>query len=248
MMSFIFRLNPGILWIFELESMKLKSESFRLWSFKNHLKWYQTRINFLRSDRKFKLLRGRLGRWTSLDKLLTKTKKGTRKFYIFWYQWRHRGLKGKYGFEWKTDQNLELREFKLRGLRQNQISTLISTYQIDRNNKVNTISDFENETPTHMDFAHENSKFEQKFQNRIPREFYPNLDILSTSVVHWISSIFFELAKSLTQKIKPVLNPEIQPIHTINQIKFHLISKHINIKIFWCVFIFSKNILFRILT
>ena len=43
-------------------------------------------------------------------------------------------------------------------------------YQIDHGDEVDTIDDFENETPTHMSATHAISKIEQKSQNRIPRE------------------------------------------------------------------------------
>ena len=58
----------------------------------------------------------------------------------------------------------------MRGLRRNQISTPYFIYQIGHRNEVNTISEFENETPTHISPTHAISKIEQKSQNRIPRE------------------------------------------------------------------------------
>ena len=70
----------------------------------------------------------------------------------------------------KLTKNRKLRGLKLRGLRRNQISTPYSIYQIDQRNEVNTISDFENETPAHISPTHAISKIEQKSQNQIPRE------------------------------------------------------------------------------
>ena len=66
-------------------------------------------------------------------------------------------------------QNRKLRGLKLRGLRRNQISTPYFKNQIDHRYEVNTISDLENETPTHMSATHAISKIEPKSQNRIPR-------------------------------------------------------------------------------
>ena len=59
------RLNSGIFCDFGAELTKLESEKLRLWSIKNHLKWYKTRTNYQgRENRKFilRFLRGRLGR------------------------------------------------------------------------------------------------------------------------------------------------------------------------------------------
>ena len=52
----------------------------------------------------------------------------------------------------------------MRGLRRNQISTTNFIYENDKRNKINIAGDFENETPTHIDVAHANSKIEQNFQ------------------------------------------------------------------------------------
>ena len=41
---------------------------------------------------------------------------------------------------------------------------------IEQRNKIDNIGDFDNKTPTHMNGAHVNSKFEQKCQNGIPEE------------------------------------------------------------------------------
>ena len=77
-----------------------------------------------------------------------------------------------------------LRGFKLRGLRQNQISTANFIYENDQLLKINTLGDFEIETPTHMSTTHAIKKPEQKFQNRIPRELDQNFDIPGISMIH----------------------------------------------------------------
>ena len=69
-----------------------------------------------------------------------------------------RGSTGKNDFEWKTDQKLKLRGLKVRGLRQNEISTPYIIYENDRRNKFNTTGDFSNKTTTHSDAAHAISK------------------------------------------------------------------------------------------
>ena len=56
--------------------------------------------NQFRGNSIFWLLRGRLSRWASPNKLLTYIKRCAIKF---WYQCQHRGRQEKYGFEWKTD-------------------------------------------------------------------------------------------------------------------------------------------------
>ena len=61
----------------------------------------------------FKLLRGRLGKGASCGKLFTYIKRCARKFHIFWYQSRRGGRWCKYGFEWKTDQNLKITGVKI---------------------------------------------------------------------------------------------------------------------------------------
>ena len=62
----------------------------------------------------------------------------------------------------------------MRRLRQNQMSTPYFIYKIDHRNEFNTITDFENETPTHVSATHEISKIEHKSQNRISGELSRN--------------------------------------------------------------------------
>ena len=57
-------------------------------------------------------------------------------------------------------------------------------YQIGRNNKVNTISDFETETPTHTSATHTISKIEPKSQNRIPGELNQKFGIPRISILN----------------------------------------------------------------
>ena len=63
----------------------------------------------------------------------------------------------------KLTRKWNLRRLKLRGLRPNQISTPDFIYQNDPRNKINTLSVFENQTPTHMGAAYAISKIEHKF-------------------------------------------------------------------------------------
>ena len=84
----------------------------------------------------------------------------------------------------KLTKNRELRGLELRGLRLNQISTPYFIYQIDHRNKLNTISDFVNETPTHISATQAISKIEQKSQNRIPRELDQKFGISKIGTIH----------------------------------------------------------------
>ena len=54
--------------------------------------------------------------------------------------------------------NRILRRLKLRGLRQNQMSTPYFIYEIDQPNTINIFGDFENIIPTHIGVAHVFSK------------------------------------------------------------------------------------------
>ena len=57
-------------------------------------------------------------------------------------------------------------------------------YEIDQRKKLNTLGNFENQTPTHIDATHAISKSEQNFQNRIPRELDKNFYIPRISMIH----------------------------------------------------------------
>ena len=70
----------------------------------------------------------------------------------------------------------------------NQISTPNFTYQNDERNKIYTLRDSEDKTPTHMDATHAISKSERDFQNRIPRELNKKFYIPRFVVIHWITS------------------------------------------------------------
>ena len=87
-------------------------------------------------------------------------------------------------FNEKLTKNRKLRGLKLRGLRLNQMSIPYFIYQIDHGDEVDTIGDFENETPTHMSATHAIPKFHPKFQNRIPRELNKNLYISRIGINH----------------------------------------------------------------
>ena len=77
-----------------------------------------------------------------------------------------------------------LRGLKLRGLSQNQISTLYFIYQNDQRKKIYEMSEFENKTPTHIDATHAISKSERNFQNRIPIELDKKFYIPRISVIY----------------------------------------------------------------
>ena len=73
-------------------------------------------------------------------------------------------------------------------------------YQIDHGDEVDTIGDFEDETPTHMSATHAISKIEQKSQNRIPRELDQKFGIFRIVTIYWVPFTFFGNKKSLKEK------------------------------------------------
>ena len=81
----------------------------------------------------------------------------------------------------------------------NQISTPYFAYQNDQRNKIYTLSDFENKTPTYMAATHAISKSERYFQNRIPRELDQKFGILRIVTIYWVSSTFCGNKKSPTE-------------------------------------------------
>ena len=84
----------------------------------------------------------------------------------------------------KLTKNWNLRGFKLCGLGRNHIITANFIYQNDQCNKVNTLGDFENETPTYISTTHAFSKIRENFHNRIPRESDKNFDIPRISMIY----------------------------------------------------------------
>ena len=84
----------------------------------------------------------------------------------------------------KLTKNWRLRGLKLRGLRQNQISTANFRYENDQCIKINTLGDFEIETPTHISTTHAISKSDRSFQNRFPMELDENLYTPRISLLH----------------------------------------------------------------
>ena len=84
----------------------------------------------------------------------------------------------------KLTKNRKLRGLKLRGLRLNQMSIPYFIYQIDHGDEVDTIGDFENETPTHMSATHAIPKIELKYRNRIPRELNQKFCTPRISIIH----------------------------------------------------------------
>ena len=84
----------------------------------------------------------------------------------------------------KPSKNRKLRGLELRGLTLNQMNTPYFIYEIDQHKKLNTLGDFENQTPTHIDATHAFSKILQNFQNRIPRELNQNLYISRIGINH----------------------------------------------------------------
>ena len=94
------------------------------------------------------------------------------------------GDSGKMVSNEKLTKNRKLRGLKLRGFRLNQMSIPYFIYQIDHGDEVDTIGDFENETPTHMSATHAISKIEQKSQNRTPRELDQKFGIPRIGMIH----------------------------------------------------------------
>ena len=102
----------------------------------------------------------------------------------------------------KSTKNRKLRGLKLRGFRWNHRSTLNFLYKNDWLiiNKINTLSDFWSQTPTHMGATHAISKIHRKFQNRILRELDQNCDIPRISLINWISSNVLRRKKNAQTK------------------------------------------------
>ena len=73
---------------------------------------------------------------------------------------------------------------------QNQMSTPNFISENDQHNKINIFGDFESGTPMHIGAAHAFSKYQQNFQNRIPKESDQNIDIPRISIIHWFDSNF----------------------------------------------------------
>ena len=63
----------------------------------------------------------------------------------------------------KTDQKLKITGVKIAGVVIKQISTHHFAYQNDQRNKLYTLGDFKNKTPTHITVTHAISKSEQNF-------------------------------------------------------------------------------------
>ena len=57
-------------------------------------------------------------------------------------------------------------------------------YEIDQRKKLNTLGDFENQTPTHIDATHAFSKILQNFQNRIPRKLTQKFYMLRIGMIN----------------------------------------------------------------
>ena len=83
-------------------------------------------------------------------------------------------------FDEKPAKTLKLRRWKLRGLKQNQVSIPNYIYQNDQHKKIYSFGVFERETLTHKGDAHAISKFWENFKNRIPRELDQNMECLQT--------------------------------------------------------------------
>ena len=90
----------------------------------------------------------------------------------------------------KLVKNTILRGLKLRGLTWNQMNTPYFIYETYQRKKLNTLGDFETQTPTHIDATHAFSKILQNFQHRIPRESNQNIYISRIGINHWFSSNF----------------------------------------------------------
>ena len=85
-----------------------------------------------------------------------------------------------------------LRGLKLRGLSWNQMNTPYFIYEIDQRKKLNTLGDFENQTPTHIDATHAFSKILKNFQNRIPRKLTQNFYMLRIGMIYWFIFSFLK--------------------------------------------------------
>ena len=102
------------------------------------------------------------------------------------------GDRGKMVLNEKLGKNTILRGLKLRGLTWNQMNTPYFLYKIDQRKKLNTMGDFENKTPTHIDATHAFSKIWQNFQNRIPRKLTQNFYMLRIGMIYWFVSSFLK--------------------------------------------------------
>ena len=128
--------------------MKLESELFRLQSFKNHLKWYQIRTDFLGTKNgkfTFQLLRRRNCGRASSGIFEFFIRWCVFKFSTFWYQIYGRG---------STREKVVARKTAKNG------------YYVG-----------ETCVGWHISVTHAISKIEQKFKNRISRELNQNFDI-----------------------------------------------------------------------
>ena len=72
----------------------------------------------------------------------------------------------------------------MRGLRRNQVSIPSFIYENDQRKKIDTLSDFDNKTPTHVTATHAISKSKRNFQNRIPRELNKTIYIPRISMIY----------------------------------------------------------------
>jgi len=102
---------------------------------------------------------------------------------------------------------------KLRGLTWNRMNTPCSICENDQHKKLNILSDFDDQTPTHIDATHAISKSERKFQNRIPKGLDQKFYIAGISMIHWIrfNNRISEIIRN--KKVMAILSPGIQPKH-----------------------------------
>ena len=101
------------------------------------------------------------------------------------------GDSGKMVSNEKLTKNRKLRGLKLRGLRLNQMIIPYFIYQIDNGDEVDTIGDFDTETPTHMSATHAILRIEQKSQNRTPRELYQKFSYPGIQPIHFVPLLIF---------------------------------------------------------
>jgi len=73
--------------------------------------------------------------------------------------------------------------------------------------------DFKNKTPTHTVTTHAISKYEQNFQNRIPRELEKNFFIPKISMIQLIRYNFLKYKSRLYKKVMSIPNPGIRPTY-----------------------------------
>ena len=85
-------------------------------------------------------------------------------------------------------------------------------YQNDQRNKIYTLVDFEDKTPTYMPATHAISKSERNFQTRNPKELGKIFYLPRFGVFDWITSNIQILLKNhLYKEVMTIHSSELQP-------------------------------------